>query len=669
MNIFDELDNIIKSVNPINEADEYDDDIDPEYSTSEQGVKAAAKQIADRIFGKNPGGDPGGKGGKTEMSEIDDPLSPKSSDKGGDGVDKSFRSSTMDGFDDTDDLDDGEKGGKEDDDDSPMEDDDFEFDDFDYDDKRPSGDGGDEDDDNDSKSSSGGSGSGGESSEDDYEDGDFDDSELGDEGDYDFGDGDDTGDGGESGGDETDGGDPGSGGGSKSSDGGDDGESKEPGGSGSDPGGESGGKSSTASGRGSKSKSSGSEGGSEGESGEDGDTDYDDTLDYDSKDYDSLESEIEDALERAKEGSSSKHEKESIDKMKEAMGDEDGKSSSEKADELSKEIEKALDDSKTGSGELAGESLDDTPTNDALDKDMSKAGFDKKDIEKMKKAKDTDTSGEIDDEKIAKEAMEEMDKKAKERGEKTGSSLSRTIMRNVLKGKVTNMEWKEMVGVFLKSKSKSTGGTFAKSKSTGWGDKKHLWRDAIMPKSISSGGDLEEINCFIDFSGSVSQPLVFSFLQRVLHLCGKLSFGKVNVYGFGEELSEPFVIKKKDLIKGDERKQEEYLNKMWEFIDGQNLGGSIENFEVVAKEILKLKRKDHDCPIMIFGDGLWGVSYPNPKPPIYLKELCSRYLKDILALVYYEKDYYDSWIGPEIAYLREIVGLKHVVTTEIRELE
>ena len=68
------------------------------------------------------------------------------------------------------------------------------------------------------------------------------------------------------------------------------------------------------------------------------DVDYDDTLDYDSKNYDSIEDEIEDALDRAREGSSSKSERNALDKMKESFGEDDGKSSKEKADDLSKEI-------------------------------------------------------------------------------------------------------------------------------------------------------------------------------------------------------------------------------------------------------------------------------------------------------------------------------------------
>ena len=644
MDIFNELDILINQVKPINESEEIDDmddvdgedEVDAGFSTEDEGRDAAIKQIMDKIKSKEKKKEKkeGGGSGKKEKSEItkdDDPLSTPEDEKGGSSdKDKTFRSSRIDDLDDSGfDMDDDETSSDDDELDDVFgddDDDDFEFDDFDYDDRRSGSGGGDED-----ESTESGDG---------YED--FEDGELGDEGDYDFGDeGDDYEDGDDYDFDDEEG---------------DDGSGDEMSRSGK-----------TGGSRGKKTSSDSSD--------PLDDIDYDDTLDYDSKDYDSLESEIEDALERAKDGSSSKHEKELLDKMKEDFGDGDepkgdGESSSEKVDKLGKDIEDALDDSRTGSGELAGETLDDTPSSDSLESDMKKAGFSDKDIEDMKKAKDTDLSSHIDEDKIAKEAMAEMDKRAKERGEERTSSLSRTIMRNVLKGKISNMEWKEMVGVFLKSKSKSTGGSLSKSKTTGWGDKKHLWRDAIMPKTTMSGGDLDEINCFIDFSGSVSQPLVFSFLQRVLQMCTKLSFGKVNVYGFAYELSEPFVIKKKDLVKGDDDKTEEFLKKMWSFIASQELDGRIENFEEVAKEILKLKRKNHDTPILIFGDGLWGVSYPNPKPPMCLKEICPRYLKDILALVYYKKDtYYEDIVKAEVGYLKDMVGLKHVVTTEIDELK
>ena len=598
MYILKELDNLI------NESYDKDvvEEIDPQYSTSEQGKLAAAQQIKDRIFRKD---DETGTGGKSELSKDDNPLSAldkKEGSKSGE-IDKTFKSTKMDDIDDLDTLDGDDI---EDTDDKREDTDPFEFDDFDYDDSPHSGSGEDE------------KGEGDVGMSDETEDGEFDDSELGDEDDYDFGDEDEH---------------------SSSSD--------------------------SSSKSGMKSESTSDDSDMEG----DDDIDYDDTLDYDSKKFDSIEDEVEDALDRIKEGASTKMEKESIDKMKKDFTDkEDGESSKEKADDLSKSIDDATTDKSNGSGELAGESLDKTPDDKTFEEEMEKSGFDKKDINDMKKSKDTNNSDKIDDEKIAQDAMEELDKRAKSKGEPSGSSLSRTIMRSILKGEISNMEWKEIATTFLKSKS-TISGTVSRTRTTRM-DKKHSWRDVVLPTPKFTHGGVDEINCFIDFSGSVSQPLVFSFLQRVLALCDKLSFKSVNVYGFAYELSKPFIIKQNDIPK-DETKIEEYLKEMWKFIYSQDLNGSIENFEDVSKEILKLKQKDFNCPIFIFGDGLWAVSYPNPKPPKYLKEMCSRYLKDILVLIYYDdsNEYIKSVLESEIAYLRDIVGLKHVVTTKIDKLD
>ena len=704
--IFSQLDELILKSKSINESKHDDDeyDIDPEYSTSEQGIKAAAEQIAKRIFGKDDSGGtppPPGGGGKTEMEEDDDPLKEPKSKKGkdGDGVDKTFKSKKMKGLDDLEDIgdedetDDGEK------DDSLPEDEDFEFDDFDYDDKDPST-GGDDGD-------SGDGTPGGETSDDDYdyEDGDFEDGEMGDEEDYDFGD-DDSGDGdydGDDGdGDPSDGKDGGEDGGKSGKIGGKSGIDdmiSEPGGGspkskkdsgmgkkgmdieggGSDPGESKGGDGKEGSdGSGGKSKPgvsgksdpSGKKSSDPGSSGDSDssskDIDYDDTLDYDSPDDDSLEGEIKDALDRIKEGSDNEAEKKSIEDLEKSFEEEDGKSMEEKADELKEKINDATDDTKA-SVEVAGESLDKVPDDKDFEEDMKKAGFDEEDIDRMKRDKDVDPMSEEEEEKITEDAMEELDKKAKKEG-RDGSSLSKTIMSAIVgKTEITNMEWREIVKIFLDSRSKKLG-RFGKTKVNAYPDRKHLWRDASMPtKRISSGG-VHNIYCFLDFSGSVEQTLVFSFLRRVLLICDKTHFDSISVYGFAQELSKPYQLKKRDLKKSAED-IEKQLKEMWNFIDDQNLDGSIENFKVVAEEINNIKRKDKDAPFMIFGDGLWStLSYYNPQPPIRLKEICPRYLDDILALVYYS-EYMKDHVEKEVGYLKKVVGLKHVVSTEVEELE
>lgn len=675
--IFDKLDILLgRAPQRVNESEDVVDDeltFDEGFETEDEGVISAAKQIWDRLFG---GGEEKGAAPaeKRDMEEDKSalPSETKSKDKGGD--DKTFKSSKLEGMDDLEKFDDEGSGDGM----PPLElgDEDFEFDDFDYDDNQDGGGSGKRS--SKSKSDEPGSseesdkssgGAGGDTDEED--DGDWDDmSDMGDMGDYDFGE-DDSGEDGE--GDDSDGDEFGK----KSS---------------------------------SKKGSKSSKSGEKGDSSDTGDYDYDDILDYET-DEDSLEAEIKDALDRAEKGASTKSTRDKLKSMKDLFGDDgeesgddgekskDGKSgeksgsskrdsgdgeegeegdksddlSFDKSEELSKQIKDALDESsKTGSGELPGETLDKVPDSKSMEADMREAGFDEKDIRDMKSAKDHDPSGEIDEEKITKDAMRELDAKAekKSNGEKRTSSLSRLIMRSVLGEKITDMEWKSMLKVFLESKSKLSSSGVARGRSTSWGDKKHLWRDAILPKTSVASSDIEEITCFIDFSGSVEEHLVKVFINRVLDLCNRLSFSKVKVYGFAEELSEPFEIKKRDIAK-DENGMISYIDEMWEFIRNQNIGWGYENFEVVAKEILKVKRKDHNAPILIFGDGLWGVSYPNPRPPIYLKDLCSRYLKDILTLVYFEegKKWLEEILSSEFSYLKDMVGLKNVITTSVKNLK
>lgn len=658
MDIFNQLNILLEKTKSLKESEELDEyeDIDSNYATADQAIAAAIEQIAKRVFmddSDEEDGDEGGKKPKSSLTKDDDPLKPKSSKGGASDEDKTFRSSKMDELDDEDDFEDEDDNIGGGDMDDSLSDDDFEFDDFDYEDN-PSGAEGYEDGDDDM-----GDGESSSMSGDDYEDGDFDDDELGDEDDYDFGDGDYE-DGGESSGkdfDSVDG--DGDGDEGKSSASGKSGESSTGGTSGVDDfrSGSSSSSSSTSKGmdmgKGGDSSGSGSS--------SDDDVDYDDTLDYDSPDDDSLEGEIKDALSRIKSDATSS-EKNALDDLEKSF-DGDDKSTEEKAEELNDKIS----DTKSGKGkssEMAGEQLDTPPSDKDFEKDMADAGFDKKDIDRMKRDKDTNPLSEEDEEKIASDAMDSLDEKAKKEG-KSESVLSRTIMRSIVKGEISNMEWREVVKIFLNNKSNKIG-KFGKAKRNAWGDKKHLWRDGVLPTRKESSGAIHDICCFLDFSGSVSQPLVFSFLRRVLLICEKTNFNSVKVYGFGDRLSKPYEIRKRELARKDDD-VEKQLKDMWKFIDEQNLGGSIENFKVVANEIVELKRKDKGCPIMIFGDGLWGVSYSNPQPPMRLKEICSRYLEDVLALVYFN-DYIKEYVEEEIEYLKNRVGMKHVVTTEMCEL-
>jgi len=325
------------------------------------------------------------------------------------------------------------------------------------------------------------------------------------------------------------------------------------------------------------------------------------------------------------------------------------------------EFGKAMDDLKEGedgSGKLAGEHTGEI-SDEKLADDMKRAGFSDKDIEEMTNMKNDDTSEEMSKdelEKLKKDVIDGLEKKCEKRG---GSALAKTIVKSALKSKIENDEWKELLKMFLRSKSVMKGDTTKAKNKTVYGHKNHLWRGAVLPTKSYGHGEIQKIYCFIDFSGSVEQDLVYTFLGRVIDLCQELSYTDVIVYGFGERIVLPRKINGKMLrAKG----KDVVLSQTWEYIRDQVPGGSIENFEDVAHEINEIRRKDKNSVFLIFGDALWS-DYGNPKPPIYLKDVCgSRVLDDICALTYYT--YANSMYAGEIAYLKELVGLKNVITTK-----
>ena len=101
-----------------------------------------------------------------------------------------------------------------------------------------------------------------------------------------------------------------------------------------------------------------------------------------------------------------------------------------------------------------------------------------------------------------------------------------------------------------------------------WGHKNHLWRDAVLPSDGPSKGTIQNIYCFIDFSGSVDQDLVYTFLGKVVDMCVELKYTNVKVYGFGERLVEPRTLDKKSLKNGTDVA----LSQTWDFISSQNPG-------------------------------------------------------------------------------------------------
>ena len=317
-----------------------------------------------------------------------------------------------------------------------------------------------------------------------------------------------------------------------------------------------------------------------------------------------------------------------------------------------------LKDGEDGTGKLAGEHRSDV-SDDDLKKDMERAGVSEEDIDEMTDTKNHNTTEDMSEEeieKLKKEVVDGLEDKCKKRG---GSALAKTVVKNALRSKIENDEWKEMLKLFLKAKSVMKGTTSKAKNKTVYGHKNHLWRDAVLPTRTYGKGEIQKIYCFVDFSGSVDQDLVFTFLGRVIDLCQELSYTDVVVYGFGDHIVLPRKINGK-MLKADGR--DVVLSQTWDYISSQNPGPSSENFEDVAHTINEIKRKEKDSVFLIFGDALWSC-YPNPHPPMFVKDICGdKVFEDICVLTYYM--YENPTYAGEIAYLKELVGFKNVITTK-----
>lgn len=302
-----------------------------------------------------------------------------------------------------------------------------------------------------------------------------------------------------------------------------------------------------------------------------------------------------------------------------------------------------------------------TPSDETFKDEMKKAGFDDKTIDKMNKEKNINGNEDLSEEEteeLRKKVVDGLEDACQKKG---GSALASTIVKNAVKRKLNNDEWKEMLRVFLKSKSVGVGKMSSTNKDIKWGHKNHLWRDAILPTDGPSKGTIQTIYCFVDFSGSVKEDLVFTFLGKVIDMCVELKYTKVHVYGFGEYLTEPRIIDKKTLKNG----VDVALSQTWDFISSQNPGYSTENFSAVTEEINKIKRKERDAVFLIFGDGYWDDPILGPKCLKY-EIMNNKYLKDICVLAYYET--MNKWFAGNINILKEIVGLKHIITTKVTSI-
>ena len=317
-----------------------------------------------------------------------------------------------------------------------------------------------------------------------------------------------------------------------------------------------------------------------------------------------------------------------------------------------------------GSGELAGERIGEVSDKD-LRGDMSKAGISEKDIEEMSKASKDDKMGEMSEEEAKKLKKHVVDGLEKKCGEKGGSALAKTIVKNALKSKVNDDEWRSMLKLFLKSKSVNSGDMSKTKNGIKFGHKNHLWRDAILPTKGPSRGTVQTIYCFVDFSGSVEQDLVYTFLGRVIDLCEELNYTDIVIYGFAAYISLPKKINGRMLKKDG---KDVVLAQTWDFISTQIPRSKqyTENFRDVANEIMEIRKRQRDAVYLIFGDAFW----QDPSVgPVCLKYICGERLLDrMCVLTYYDKDnYYDLFAGC-ISMLKELVGLKNVITTKVSRI-
>jgi hypothetical protein len=276
-----------------------------------------------------------------------------------------------------------------------------------------------------------------------------------------------------------------------------------------------------------------------------------------------------------------------------------------------------------------------TPSDESVKADMTKAGMDKKSIDKTLKEKNTDTSEHYNNEELEElkqQVSDELERNCKEKG---GSALSKVIADTSAKRKIDSSDWKKLLKLFLKKKSLQRGKTSNRNDEITFGNKNSLWRGAVLPKDgVPSKGAIQSINCFIDFSGSVNDNLVYHFLGEVINLCVDLKYTNVNVYGFSDTLSLPRTITKSDLMK-DTNTQEDGIrhavSQTWDYIISQRIAGGGDNFRDISEQINEIKRKgrDKNAVCLIFGDGEWysidGLEYISNK----------RYFKDICFLTYY----------------------------------
>jgi len=388
---------------------------------------------------------------------------------------------------------------------------------------------------------------------------------------------------------------------------------------------------------------------------------------------DELKSAIKDCIDELKERHES--EKSSLNELTDMLNDDS--TTTENIDDKKKEIDEKDELSKSRMDKLNSlvGRLEDSISKEDMEKEIEASKLSDEEIDELKKATidtastDTLPKGEELD-TIKKDAMNELDKKCN-----GDSKLSDSILYHSLKAtKIDDADWKIIMEKILKNKSKNSENGDAKSKKIRLGDKNHIWRGDVRYgyKKVRGGNsEVQSIYCFIDYSGSVSsQPgLIMSFIGKVIEICEKLNYTDLKLYTFGDILSTPMVINKKML---NEYGEEKVLTKSIEFFNLREnyVGGSIENFSVVAYEINKIKKEDKNAIIFIFGDGMW-TFYGNTEPPTRLKEICPRWINDIVPFIFFIKTekWYKELLGKEISLLKDIVGISDIIVTQAAKME
>lgn len=258
-----------------------------------------------------------------------------------------------------------------------------------------------------------------------------------------------------------------------------------------------------------------------------------------------LKSSIDDAIERLKERADA--DKEKLKKLSD-MAKEGA--SSEDIEDMDNSIDEEKEDKGAEAKDLVGR-METSLSKEDMEKEIGDAKISDEDKESLMGDVDKASTASTvinDDEmkKLKSEAVKELEKKC-EGHSRLGNEI---LYHATANAKLTNEAWKEILKKILKDKSIHGGSGDSKIKKAAWGSKNHLWRGSILPTKVErrGGKDTQSIYCFVDYSGSVRSRsnLIISFLGRVMELCMNLKYTDMVVYTFADELSLPKILTKKN---------------------------------------------------------------------------------------------------------------------------